>query len=134
MKNDDEWRKELSPEAYAVLREKATEAPYSGKLLQNKETGMYMCGACGAELFSSSAKYDSTEPGLEGWPSFSEVTDNKAIQIKEDLSHGMQRLEVVCANCGSHLGHVFKADDSPSGIHYCINSVALDFKKAKQKQ
>lgn len=125
-----EWRKKLSKEAYHVLREKGTEAPFSGTLLKNDKTGMYACGACGQELFKSQAKYDSETPGLTGWPSFSEVASNDAVEIKEDRSDGMQRLEVVCANCQSHLGHVFKADDSPTGIHYCINSVALDFKKA----
>lgn len=132
MLSDAEWRKKLSPEAYAVLREKATEAPYSGKLLNNKETGMYICGACGAELFSSASKYDSETPGLLGWPSFSEVVNSDSVVIKEDRSLGTPRLEVLCASCKGHLGHVFKADDSPTGIHYCINSVALDFKKEKK--
>lgn len=112
MSTNADWRKKLSPEAHAVLREKATEAPFSGALLNNKETGMYVCGACGVDLFDSGSKYDSTEPGLEGWPSFSEVIRSSAVEIREDRSHGMQRLEVTCANCGGHLGHVFKAGDS----------------------
>lgn len=127
-----EWRKKLSKEAYHVLREKGTEMPFSGTLLKNDKTGMYVCGACGRALFSSQAKYDSDTPGLIGWPSFSEVASSDAVEIKEDRSGGMQRLEVVCSKCSSHLGHVFKAGDSPTGIHYCINSVALDFKKAGQ--
>jgi peptide-methionine (R)-S-oxide reductase len=127
-----QWRKKLSPEAYAVLRERATEAPFSGKLLKNTKNGMYVCGACNADLFSSSSKYESTEAGLEGWPSFSEVISNHAVVLKEDRSHGMQRLEVICASCKRHLGHVFKASDSPTGIHYCINSVALHFREDKQ--
>jgi peptide-methionine (R)-S-oxide reductase len=132
MSSDAEWRKKLSDEAYHVLREKGTELPFSGKLLKNNKTGMYTCGACGRDVFSSNAKYDSDTPGLAGWPSFSEVVADDAVEIKEDRSGGMQRLEVVCANCHSHLGHVFKDDDSPSGIHYCINSVALDFKGDKK--
>lgn len=132
MLSDAEWRKKLSPEAYAVLREKATEAPYSGKLLNNTETGMYICGACGTELFSSTSKYDSKTPGLLGWPSFGEVVNSDSVEIKEDRSLATPRLEVLCARCKSHLGHVFKADDSPTGIHYCINSLALDFKKEKE--
>ncbi len=132
MNKTDPWRKKLTPEEYTVLREKGTEAPFSGALLHNKASGMYHCKACGAELFSSDAKYEATEAGLEGWPSFCEVINNHAVEIKEDRSHGMRRLEVVCAHCHGHLGHVFKADDSPTGIHYCINSVALNFKKGKK--
>lgn len=131
MNSDAEWRKKLSDEAYHVLREKGTELPFSGKLLKNKKTGIYTCGACGANLFASDSKYDSNTPGLTGWPSFSEVVSSNAVEIKEDRSGGMQRLEVICANCHSHLGHVFKDDDSPTGIHYCISSVALDFKGKK---
>ena len=132
MKSDAEWRKKLSDEAYHVLREKGTELPFTGKFLKNNKNGMYVCGACNKELFTSSAKYDSDTPGLAGWPSFSEVSASDAVEIKEDRSGGMQRLEVICANCHSHLGHVFKDDDSSTGIHYCINSVALDFNEAKK--
>lgn len=126
--SDDEWKKKLTPEQYHVLREKGTEAPYSGALLQNTDTGDYKCAACGQVIFKSGAKYESTEPGLEGWPSFSEAVPD-SVKLVPDDSLGMERTEVVCTNCGSHLGHVFDAGDSPSGKHYCINSCALDFKK-----
>lgn len=132
MPTDEELKKKLSNEAYDVLRNKGTEAPHSGALLHNTEKGMYVCGACGAELFSSDSKYDSKTPGLIGWPSFGEAKDKSAVKFEDDSSHGMNRTEVTCAKCGSHLGHVFAADDSPTGQHYCINSVALDFKKDKK--
>jgi peptide-methionine (R)-S-oxide reductase len=132
MKSDAEWREELSDEAYHVLREKGTEVPFTGRFLKHDKNGMYICGACDAVLFKSAAKYESDTPGLVGWPSFSEVVSSDAVEIKEDRSGGMQRLEVICANCKSHLGHVFKDDDSPTGIHYCINSVALNFKGDKK--
>ncbi len=126
MKSDTEWQKELSPEQYKVLREKDTEAPFSGKLLHNKEKGGYTCAACGNQVFSSEHKFDSQS----GWPSFYNVANNKAVILKEDNAHGMNRIEVTCANCGSHLGHVFHdAPDQPTGMRFCINSVALDFKK-----
>jgi peptide-methionine (R)-S-oxide reductase len=122
------WRKKLTPEQYHILREKGTEAPGSGKYLNHSEKGIYTCAVCGAELFSSKAKYESTAPGLAGWPSFSEAADNKALELKEDNSLGMNRVEVMCANCGSHLGHLFKdAPDHPSGVHFCINSACLGF-------
>lgn len=125
--NDEGWKKKLTPEQYAVLREKGTEIPFTGKLLQNKETGMYTCAACGQELFHSDTKYDSTTPGLIGWPSFTDAVDSSAIKLMADDSHGMHRTEVVCAHCGSHLGHLFEDHSSPNGKHYCINSVSLDF-------
>ena len=127
--SDDKWRGKLSDKAYDVLRKKGTEAPYTGKLLNNTEKGIYVCGACGAELFSSKSKYDSKTPGLMGWPSFGEAVSGRAVKLSDDNSLGMHRTEVTCSSCGSHLGHVFEADDSPTGQHYCINSVALDFKK-----
>jgi peptide-methionine (R)-S-oxide reductase len=130
---DDELKKRLTPEQYHVLREKGTEAPFSGDLLENKETGEYKCMVCGNVIFKSSAKYDSHTPGLEGWPSFSEVADTGTVELVKDNSLGMERTEVVCKICGSHLGHVFDADDSPSGKHFCINSCALDFDAAKHK-
>ncbi|HEY1835358.1 MAG TPA: peptide-methionine (R)-S-oxide reductase MsrB [Candidatus Saccharimonadales bacterium] len=126
---DDELKKKLTPEQYQVLREKGTEAPGTGKLLHNKETGEYMCAACGASLFKSDAKYDSTTPGLIGWPSFSEAASNEALTLQPDNSLLMHRTEVTCHNCGSHLGHLFEDPSSPNGQHYCINSAALDFKK-----
>lgn len=129
---EDEWKKKLSPEQYHVLRQKGTEAPFSGELLQNTATGDYQCAACGNVIFKSGAKYESHEPGLEGWPSFSEAVAG-AIRLEPDDSLGMQRTEVICTVCGSHLGHVFDASDSPSGKHYCINSCALDFAASKYK-
>jgi len=126
---DDDWRTRLTPEQYHVLREKGTEAPGTGALLHNSETGMYHCAACGLPLFGSSAKYDSATPVLIGWPSFSEAANNKALKLVPDTSLGMQRTEVQCATCGSHLGHLFDDPSSPNGQHYCINSAALDFKK-----
>ena len=127
--SDDELRERLTPEQYHVLREKGTEAPFSGELLENKQTGEYKCFVCGSVIFKSSAKYDSDTPGLAGWPSFSEVASSDTVDLVADDSLGMHRTEVVCKVCGSHLGHVFDDDSSPSGKHYCINSCALDFKK-----
>lgn len=125
---NDEWKDKLTAEQYKVLRQKGTEAPFSGKFLYNEERGTYVCGACGNKLFDSSTKYESTTPGLIGWPSFSEVIDSGAVKLEPDNSLGMQRTEVVCAKCGSHLGHLFDDESSPNGKHYCINSVSLDFK------
>lgn len=126
-----ELKKKLTPEQYQVLFQKGTEPPFSGKYLNYNEKGMYACGVCGAELFDSETKYDSKTPGLIGWPSFSEVAKSDAVELKDDFSGGMHRKEVICKNCGSHLGHVFDADDSSTGKHYCINSCALAFEKAK---
>ena len=125
--SDEELKKKLTPEQYHVLRQKGTEAPFSGDLLENKKTGEYKCMVCGNVIFKSSAKYDSNTPGLAGWPSFSEVADSGTVDLVDDNSMGMHRTEVVCKVCGSHLGHVFDDADSPSGKHYCINSCALDF-------
>lgn len=122
---DEKWRGKLSPEQYHVCREKGTEAPFSGKLLHNKETGIYTCACCGAELFDSSTKFDSGT----GWPSFWDVLDPTKVKLITDHSHGMTRIEVTCANCGAHLGHVFPDGPDPTGQRYCINSVSLDFKK-----
>lgn len=123
---DDEWKQRLTPEQYRVLRGKDTETPFSGKLLHNKDNGDYVCAACGNVVFTSDTKFDSGS----GWPSFYNVASNKAVNLIEDDTHGMQRVEVVCANCGSHLGHVFHdAPDQPTGMRFCINSAALDFKK-----
>lgn len=126
--SDDEWRRKLTPEQYRVLREQGTETPFSGDLVNETRDGVYACVACGAELFSSRHKYESSMAGLAGWPSFADVVEAGRVELKNDTSHGMQRTEVVCANCKSHLGHVFDGDsDSPTGKHYCINSVCLAF-------
>jgi len=128
--NDAEWRSRLTPEQYAVLREKGTEPPFSGRLLHNKERGMYVCAACGAELFSSDTKFDSGT----GWPSFFQPVRPDAIGEEHDEGYGMRRTEVHCRRCGGHLGHVF--EDLPdgrraAGKRYCINSCALDFKNGE---
>jgi peptide-methionine (R)-S-oxide reductase len=125
--SEDEWKKKLTPEQYEVLRNKGTEAPYSGKLLQNTKDGTYTCAACGNVLFKSDTKYESTTPGLMGWPSFSEVAKSDAVELRDDNSLGMHRTEVVCKKCGGHLGHVFDDETSPTNKHYCINSCVLDF-------
>lgn len=126
--DEEELKRRLTPEEYKVLREKGTEAPYSGKYLNEKAEGTYNCRVCGSPLFSSDAKFESTEPGLRGWPSFDQALPG-AVRFEEDNSFGMRRTGVLCANCGSHLGHVFDAPDAPSGKHYCLNSVCLDLEK-----
>jgi peptide-methionine (R)-S-oxide reductase len=122
-KTDAQWREELTPEQYAVLRRQATEAPFTGKYALTHDHGMFKCAGCGAELFSSDTKFESGS----GWPSFTEPAVAEAVEVREDRSHGMVRTEVVCARCGGHLGHLF--DDGPrdaGGLRYCINSCALD--------
>lgn len=126
---DDEWKRKLTPEQYHVLRERGTETPGSGTLLNNNETGEYSCAACGTVLFTSDSKYESTIPGLIGWPSFADSAGTDTVTLRRDTSLGMERTEAVCKTCGSHLGHFFPDETSPTGDHYCINSVALDFKK-----
>lgn len=124
---EEEWKRRLTPQQYAVLRQKGTEVPFTGMLLNNKQTGSYNCVACGAELFRSDHKFDSGS----GWPSFYDVARHGAVRLAEDDSLGMHRTEVICANCGSHLGHLFDdAYDQPGGKRYCINSVCLDFKQS----
>ncbi len=126
-KTEEEWKKQLSPDEYYVLREKGTEAPYSGKFTMHFEKGVYTCKACGAVLFDSDSKFDSHC----GWPSFDqEIAKGRIIQ-KIDTSHGMTRTEILCANCGSHLGHVFNDGPTKTGLRYCVNSVSLDFTKEK---
>src|SRR3989338_5222937 len=123
---DEEYRKKLSPEEYAVLREGATEPAFTGKYVDMHEDGMYHCRACGAPLFSSDAKFDSGT----GWPSFTDPMNREHVELLDDNSGGIHRTEVRCKNCGSHLGHVF--DDGPQnrgGKRFCINSCALDFKE-----
>lgn len=126
-KPDSFWREKLSPEQYHVLREKGTEFPGSGEYLDHDTSGHYTCAACGATLFKSDTKYESTLPGLIGWPSFSDAADDGAVILSDDNSGGMQRIEVTCSNCGGHLGHLFDDPTSPNGKHYCINSLSLGF-------
>ena len=122
---EEEWKKELTPEQYYILRKKGTERPFTGKYNNHKEEGTYACAACGNELFSSENKYDS---GC-GWPSYWTALAKDKIILQEDRSHGMIRTEVLCAKCGGHLGHVFDDGPEPTGLRYCINSVSLNFKK-----
>jgi peptide-methionine (R)-S-oxide reductase len=123
----DEWKDKLTPEQYQVLREKGTEIPGTGKYVDFFEDGTYSCAACGQQLFTSESKYESTMPGLIGWPAFSEAADRGAVRLEDDNSHGMQRTEVVCGRCGGHLGHVFDDGPKPTGLRYCMNSAALTF-------
>lgn len=128
-KTDEEWKRELTPEQYHVLREKGTEAPGSGVFLDNVKEGDYVCAGCSNLVFRSDTKHESTTPGLIGWPAFSEMAEEGAVELKVDDSFGMTRLEVVCSNCGGHLGHFFEDPSSPNCKHYCINSCALDFEE-----
>lgn len=122
-KAEAEWRDRLTPEQYRVMRGGETEPPFTGKCAHTQDQGVYCCAACGQELFSSEAKFDSGT----GWPSFTEPKNREHIELREDLSGGMRRVEVRCKRCGSHLGHVFDDGPKPTGKRYCINSVALEF-------
>lgn len=123
-KTDEEWRKQLSPEEYEILRKAGTERAFTGKYWDHHETGTYVCKGCGTELFTSDAKFDSHC----GWPSFYEGVDKSRIIEREDNKFGMRRIEVLCAKCGGHLGHVFPDGPKPTGLRYCINSASLGFK------
>ena len=126
-----DWKKQLSAEQYRVLRQKGTEVPGSGKYILPASDGVYHCVACGNLLFTASDQYESTTPGLIGWPSFSEAASKGAVELRDDDSMGMHRTEVVCAKCGGHLGHLFDDESSPNGQHYCINSICLDLSSEK---
>ena len=124
-KSEQEWREELSPEQYAVLRQAATEPPFTGRYVDEKADGTYRCAACGNELFSSDTKFESGT----GWPSFYEPANRENVELETDTSHGMTRTEVRCAGCGSHLGHVFDDGPQPTGLRFCMNSCALELER-----
>lgn len=127
-KSDEYWKKKLTKDQYYVLREKGTEAPFTGKYLDNKEKGIYYCAGCGAPLFDSGTKFKSGT----GWPSFYTAIEKDNIKEIKDTSYGMIRTEVLCSKCGGHLGHVFNDGPRPTGMRYCINSISLDFISEKE--
>jgi peptide-methionine (R)-S-oxide reductase len=129
-RTEEEWKKILTPQQYHVLREKGTDAPFTGALTLNKQEGMYYCAACGNELFSSDMKFDSSC----GWPSFDRELEGGRITTQVDRSFGIVRTEILCAKCGSHLGHLFEDGPTSTGLRYCVNSTSLDFKTSSGKK
>ncbi len=130
-KTDEEWKKELSPEKYHILREKGTERPFTGKYNMHFEKGVYTCGGCGQELFTSEQKFESHC----GWPSFdNEMGNGERIRKVKDFSHGMIRTEIVCARCGGHLGHVFDDGPTKTGLRYCVNSLSIEFTPGEEQK
>jgi peptide-methionine (R)-S-oxide reductase len=129
-KSENEWKNELSPDEYKILRQCGTEAPGTGKYYNFFEKGTYLCAACGYELFDSKTKYSSGS----GWPSFYDIISDSNVVLIEDNSHGMVRTEVRCANCGGHLGHVFRDGPAPTHLRYCINSIALKFESKNKEE
>jgi peptide-methionine (R)-S-oxide reductase len=129
-KSDEQWRAELSPEKYEVLRRKGTERAFTGKYVNNHDDGSYRCAGCGAVLFTSDTKFESGS----GWPSFTEPAVAEVVELHKDRSYGMTRTEVTCRRCGGHLGHVFDDGPGPNGLRYCINSLSLDFEPGEPFQ
>ena len=125
LKTEQEWREQLAPDQYEVLRRQATERPFAGKFVDTKDDGVYTCAGCGNELFDSGTKFESGS----GWPSFTDPKNTENVELRTDTSHGMVRTEDVCARCGGHLGHVFDDGPGPSGQRFCINSCALDLER-----